>query len=375
MNQDVNGRPAYLVCFIVASIWLFIFGCATTSQVTQETCNFIPSEEKPPDWVVGDNHLAGYYVGIGQAEKKHADSHPEEIIQHARSMALDNLAQNIQVNIKSELKVSSIHNEDNHRITFSESIQSDVLTNANITISNIHQDDLWLDQKQCIVWIRLKVKQSSVDHLFMLSQAESNYEQASHSDLSLKDRLQKIEESIHLIQSINFSDIPSKGQASVYLTKYETLRVSLLEQSAGRQIMYVVQGSDIPQTVINDFVAQLINAHQNVSSWYEKDLDCPMIETCLDVARANQSLILVYIQITTKVSHLEMGFFKGDLILGLTIYDVKTSQQLFQRTSDQMKSLSHEQKNISWEKILNTLMAEHFFDAIIKMATNQSRER
>ena len=54
-------NPIWRVCLL-----FIMFGCATPSHMMQSTCNFIPSDKTPPNWVLGDNHLKGYYVGIGR---------------------------------------------------------------------------------------------------------------------------------------------------------------------------------------------------------------------------------------------------------------------------------------------------------------------
>ncbi|MBF0452403.1 MAG: LPP20 family lipoprotein [Candidatus Magnetomorum sp.] len=344
-------------CLLWINLLLFYFGCITPEPANQFTCNFIPSDIKPPHWVVGDNSLDGYYVGIGQAEKKHADSDSDELIKQARSNALENLAQNIQVKVKSNLNMTRIHNADSNGITFSEKISSDVSTHSDLTISNTHQDGLWLDQQKCIVWMRIKVKQAFVDNLFMISQAESNYETARHKELSLKDRLEKIKESIALIRSVDFPSVPSKGKPSMYLEKYQTLLSSLEKQSESCQLMYVVQAPDIIQPSIRDaLVKRLMDTHQRIPAWYEKSIDCLDIKNCLDMARTSRAIYLAHIQLKPEVSRVGMGFSEALLSLSLTVHNVQTGQILHQENPKPVTSSVFDEKYISWERMINEIL-------------------
>ena len=367
MNHQWHHQKKLIYYCLGVYLFSFFLGCETSPPIMPSTCNFIPSNARPPKWVLGDNALDGYYVGIGQAEKKHADIEPDAFIKQARLNALENLAQNIQVKVKSAFKMKRIHSDDNNRITFSENIQSDLSTHTDLTIFNILQDGLWLDQKKCIVWMRIKVKQSLVDNLFLISQAESNFKKANDSNLSLKDRIQKIETGIDQIQSVDFSSVPSRGKDSTYLKKYRALQSNLKTQLAGRQLIYVVQAPDIiHQSVTDALVSRLMNAHQGISAWYEKDIDCPNIDVCLDMARTNQAVYLANIQFKTKISKQDMGFIEGYLTIVLSLYDVQTGQLKFQDTSDPMKSLSYDENHMPWGKVVNALWGDNWFLSYIE---------
>ena len=306
---------------------------------------------------------------LALAERKYEDTEPDELIKQARSMALENLAQNIKVKVKGELKVTSIQNDKNNHITFSENIQSNLSTHADITIFNIDQDGLWLDQEKCIVWIRIKVNQSLVDQLFMISQAETNYDIANQSDLSLKERLRKIEESIDLIQSVDFSIVPTKGQMSIYLKKYRKLQSNLKSQEEGRKMVYVVHApTNISRTMINDLlVSPLMNMHQWISARYDNDMDCHTIGDCLEMARSNRAIYLVYVMINTNVMNLDMGFHKGKISIGLSLYDVPTGQLKFhQDTSNMITSLTHDETSINWRNVIESFVQSNEVQAFIE---------
>jgi hypothetical protein len=354
-----------LTCFILFLI--FCSGCIAPETTSHFTCSFIPSDDIPPNWVLGDNSLDGYYVGIGQAEKKHADDDPDALIKMARSNALENLAQNIQVKVKSALNMKRIHNEENNRITFSENISSDVSTHTDLTIYDIRQDGLWLDRNKCIVWMRIKVKQAFVDNLFIISQAETHYKKSKQSHLSLKDRIQHIKESIALIQSVDFSSVQSKGKRSIYLQKYQAVKSRLEKQSAGRQLMYVVHSPEIiGQSVRDALVTRFMDTHRHIPAWYEKDIDCMDINICLEMARTNRALYLAYLQLKPEVTSVAMGFSKARLSIVVSLYDVQTGQRMIQKPSEPVTASFHDEKMISWEKMIKVILETNWFDDLCR---------
>ena len=367
MIQKYLKKNKFINNILMICLFLLLNGCATQPQISQTLCNFIPSDKNPPAWVSGSNQLDGYYIGIGQAEKKNDNIETEKMIKQARSMALENLAQNIKTKVKSQFELASFHNEENNQITFSENIQSNMSTSTDITIFDIHQDSLWLDQNKCILWMRLKVAKPLVDNLFMISQAESNYKIANNSELSLKERIQKIEESIDLIKSVDFSLVPSKGQASLYLKKYKSLQSNLSGRMEVRKLVYIVQAPEVIQkSVVNNFVSQLMNKHQWLHAWHDNSMNCHTIEEGLDIARGNQALYLSYLKIKTKITNLDMGFVEGGLKVSINLYNVKTGQLIFQSTSDQLKSLSYDEAHIPWEKMIGSLLTGNSFNSFVE---------
>jgi len=361
--QTKKKQIIYISCICILLIFI---GCAPISEKSQFKCNFLPGTEKPPDWVTGDCQIEGYYVGIGQAEKKQGMK-AETLISRAKEIALGNLSENIKVEVRSKLEMSSSQNQRDDHISFFSNIRHDLSTQSNMTMYNIKQDALWLDTEKCIVWVRMKMEKSLVQNLFMISQAESNYEMAKNKQLPVYQRSRYIEKSINIMQSVDFSNIKLHETSEMYLKKYNALRSELSSMTEGRQMIYFVKAPKIiQQQVYSDFVQRLISNHPWLSAWYDKNLTCEFLIDCMDMAKLNNAALMVFLELKVITTKQDMGFIEGELEIILSFYDVNTKEILFKHTTEKTKNISYDINHINWNKMIDSLFVNHNFDKYIE---------
>ena len=362
--QLINKFIFLICCYCTIC---FFSGCVTTTSKPQSLCNILPSTSNtPPDWITGNSYIQGFYVGIGQAERKQGMA-AEEVIRNAKAVALGNLSENIKVEVNSQFEMSTIQNENDYKSSFFNTIRHDLTTQSNLTMYNIQKDALWLDTEKCIVWMRIKLKKALVKNLFMISQAESYYKMAKNMELPVFQRIRHIDKSITIIKSVDFSNMQLHETGEMYLKKYKNLHTELVTKNTGQKLIYFVQAPDfIQQTLNSDLAGRLISHHPWLPAWYDKNITCKTLPDCMDMARINNSQLMIYVQIKTSTTKQDLGIVEGGLHIVLSLYDVTTKKKLFQHITNNLKKLSLDIKQIPWNKMIDKLFTTHSFDTFLE---------
>ena len=165
--------------FLIFIFALSVCDCATDKGYKADTaCSYIQNVTRPA-WINGDSAIDGCYVGVGQAEKNGLSTEEQHSL--AKINALADLAQNIRVHVKSDIHVQTVENVFGSNESVNKHSRSRVRVTTDITLSDAADAGSWLDEDNCIMYARIKVKRELVDNLLTLNSAEKCYLSAKNS--------------------------------------------------------------------------------------------------------------------------------------------------------------------------------------------------
>lgn len=216
-----NKSPLHIAMLVV------LFSMAT--NVYSASCDFLPPAIQP-DWTFESAAIEGYYVGVGVSEAD--DLGADEQIERARLSALNDLSSNIEVRVKSTLSAgiqeeklgdSTVTKKDFRQLT--EAITSNV-------VKEVEVDSTWLDRKQCIVWMRVKVKRKIIDDaqarefmIALIEQLDAHFEHANNREATIDEREMALKRAYVLLDEIDFSKTRGKKSKKYYQRLLDSLAV------------------------------------------------------------------------------------------------------------------------------------------------------
>jgi len=112
--------------------------------------SYLQAQDKP-DWVINAPENELYYTGVGTSQKEYDNSH----VAKARSMALNEIASQISINISTESVLSMIEENQNVDETFEEQ----TVTNISQELKFYEKVDSWENEYQYWVYYRLSKMQ------------------------------------------------------------------------------------------------------------------------------------------------------------------------------------------------------------------------
>ena len=132
----------YLNILCIIAISTVVASCQSNQHTPSKvSCDYLP-ETPRPNWT-NENHLQGYYVGIGIAE--FAEGGEKNQRKQAYEDALGGLAKSIAAKVFSKTQTHIIDNNGNSS-TNSELINS---VSAELPLQQVIHDKWWLDRKTC----------------------------------------------------------------------------------------------------------------------------------------------------------------------------------------------------------------------------------
>ena len=189
-------------------------------------CNFLPAKPKPSwvdkDPIKSDEYL--YAVGVVGARKGEAD----DLLKQAKQNGLTELAEGIQVHIKSHVTQVSSRTEKGGKRSTAVDFQALAETSAGITLRSVETDDQWLDRSSCLLWVRVRVKKSLAEqaaaeayYQAILQQVDSLIARASDAKLDASARSSVAEEARILIDQIDFTAVSKATPKQLYIARLD----------------------------------------------------------------------------------------------------------------------------------------------------------
>jgi LPP20 lipoprotein len=168
MTFTLPGRVSGLLLVLVAAVLPIDRAAAAPAlpfiHLVGRECTFLP-EGPMPAWIRTRPNMPGMHVGIGQAGQL---TTPEAQIHAAESDALDSLASEIEVRIKSNLVVVETQDGKSANTFANSKTESGIqqlLRDAEI-------QERWLDRANCMVWALATVSEASVEKVRLEIQKE-----------------------------------------------------------------------------------------------------------------------------------------------------------------------------------------------------------
>lgn len=151
--------------FITLSVIPLIVLSASTYASDSAVCQFLPPSPMP-SWVNNDTHDDDYYYAVGGASGKSGEKFvPINVfISNAREDAIANLSSSI----RSSIKVSTKRTIESKKSTKTKAeIRKEVKYKSELVsqtaLSAVIDDVRWLDNKNCLLWYRVKVSKAGAE--------------------------------------------------------------------------------------------------------------------------------------------------------------------------------------------------------------------
>lgn len=302
---------------------LSLAACVNTPQkVSEDTapdpyaCNFLP-ETPAPAWVNDDGLQAapGYFYGKGSASR--ATSMAEQT-QMSKNSSLKALAQSIQVSVQSSQTSNLIVRRKDNQETFSHEVQDTLQVSSNLTLNKVEPAGQWLDRKNCMLWTRLRISESSLLHERLRALVDS----LKNPALPLAERRDTLNSGEALLAKIDFSRVPDSEGHEFYrkLLANEQKAVSALDHDA---VAIFLIDQNLPAGLARELLARLPGGRQFVLL---ENVDCNVLEACVNLARRHGANRLLFGRLSQRNEPSKMGGRTSQLDAELTLADTRSGK-------------------------------------------------
>lgn len=240
------------------------------SEAFAKKCKYLPKSPKP-DWVsssIADSPQ--YYYGIGAAERQKRSF--EEMRQAAKSNALAELSNSIQVSVRSAVQLKEQASSDG---LSSSEITSMVNTTAEQTLSDLQVEASWLDRKSCVLWVRVSVPVEKV-------RAEQSKQLNNARYIALNNALDKIRDGS--TSSAERASSLAKAKSTLAQIDFSVLE-SVESEAYFRRLLEKMESQSLSGKTVALACVQRISGVDE--PWHKA---CSELETLLQESGANVSL-------------------------------------------------------------------------------------
>jgi hypothetical protein len=337
---------------LFAILFLVVVGLNACSSTGREiyadntNCQFL-SHRVQPTWVEGDNHLAGYYTGVGTSE---AIESSDLAISRAQQSAIAELSGNIQTVVKQSLIVDITESGQDLSSQDVDSFTRSVTENS---LKNVVRDEMWLDYETCRLWMRLKLSEQNVNDLqaqkdaqLKLERATSLFTQAENEDAELNERSGWIDQAVNLFKLIEFKYLKFEDR-SLHLTRAEDLQRQIKSQVGSQNFLVItLSDDDLPESIHKEIAYRLSTGISGRRHLYPAP--CSNASNCLRIARQKHAKTLVLVDIELDINSGTMGSYIGDMSLSSIVFDVESERQINQVQNQIGQALSFSRSKMKW---------------------------
>lgn len=210
---------------------LALFAGVTALPLAAGDCDFLPKAAAPP-WVSGKAGEPGYYTGVGQASADNSSA--PQGMERAKQAALRDLAGNIEVFVRNELRVQEIAAGTEGELKSRIEVESSTETAASALLGEVQVEGSWLDRKSCVVWTRVKIEEKVVKalqrkqtELTRLKLLKDLLQTVEDSTAAVEAREKSLEQAAALYPRIDYSYAPDGSTESYFRGVVERLRGAL----------------------------------------------------------------------------------------------------------------------------------------------------
>lgn len=166
-----------------------VYGCASSHELDYD-CEFLPETEAPAWLSGGHGKLGKKYVGVGVSGRRQGG--PDAQIKAAEFEARASLARAVHYSWSGVEDVNQAHTFSDESVKSSIGVIKSTEATTNIVVRKSTVTGSWLDQENCLYWIRVEVDESVITGLLARQEEE-------------RRRIAKLKSDIILIES-NKSD-------------------------------------------------------------------------------------------------------------------------------------------------------------------------
>jgi hypothetical protein len=190
-----------------------------------------------PEWVTRNVAPAGYYTGVGQAQKGLLALNDQMAL--AKQAALRDLAGSIRVSVRSELNLRETAQGTGGALQSRTEVESQTQTRVEQELAGVEADETWMDPKACVIWVRVKVTDAAVQ----LQKLRELFRAAEDPTVALADRERALEQGRALLPKLDFS-VARDGATREY---FETLAKRLMLVLANARGRFEMNEKDFRQ--------------------------------------------------------------------------------------------------------------------------------
>ena len=180
-----------------------------------------------PEWVTRNAAPAGYYTGVGQAQKGLLGITDQMNL--AKQAALRDLAGGIRVSVRSELNLRETATGAPGRLQARTEVDSQTQTRIDAELAGVEADETWMDAKACVIWVRVKISEAAVQ----LQKLRELFRAAEDPALAVADRERALEQGRALLPRVDFS-VARDGATREYFDTLARRLTVVLANARGR---------------------------------------------------------------------------------------------------------------------------------------------
>lgn len=174
-----------------------------------------------PEWVTRNVPPEGYYTGVGQAQKGALAINDQMAL--AKQAALRDLAGSIRVSVRSELQLKESAQGSGGKLQSQTQFESSTETRTEAELANVQADEVWMDAKGCVIWVRVKVEEAVV----RLQRLREFIRAAEDAAVPLPDRERALAQAETLLPQVDYSVAGDGATREYFQTLVNRLKLVL----------------------------------------------------------------------------------------------------------------------------------------------------
>lgn len=344
---------------IYLSLLVTLLGSTPAWSALFNSCD--GADEPKPNWISSQDYsLAGYYVGIGSAERTGRSK--DEQLSASEENAKSHLLQQIQVTIKAEIEQST-------RVS-GQKVQKEALSRVTVAAEEAMRGltikGHWLDKESCTQYTLVVVSKESVaqskqeklmkgrlDQFKKLLEEGKDHEK--NRDINVRRKF--LEEAQGLLGDINFVYLPDELPKDVYAKKVSDelgLLNTLATRVQGRMALFAINKDRLLSA---DLLGKMLDHLRSNDNTTDRLLaECTQEEDCISRAKERGFTMLTLLDANVQIVTSQMGALKGTLTVSKTVYDIESHKVLKGPDNASAQVIGWSREELDWGTATEKIM-------------------
>lgn len=346
-----KGR--YVIVAAMVAVLLVLTGCVGGAPTFPQGRPCAGGTLFLPTWVHDAELLAGYYVGVGQADPEDDNFFLQKM--RAREMALVDLLDQVQVTVESSLELMETQaREASGDLSAVRLAKRRLRVASSLTFHEVTAAGSYVDPSTCRLWVRYKIRRDIADNLIDLKQARALYQMTfDEKEATPAQKLRWITDALVRLNDVDFTVLPKGAGNENHLTALFVKRKTELEKRGTQTTVWVLSASPALRASLAPCLSRLAETRGAILI----DVPCRTARECIGHAREYGGETLARIKADGKISEGALGMQKGALRIDVTRFDVATGALVSTR-AEAGQTFAFDSEDMAWDDLAEELLAK-----------------